>query len=84
MYGKLPHYVAEIARDAGAEAVLISGSFGPGSEQLLSNFSACFSIVDRPAALQECMEHAETLLYQCTRNVMRLIVRAGEKTTKAK
>ncbi|WP_281254477.1 glycerate kinase [Paenibacillus rigui] len=76
LYGKLPRYVAEIARDAGTEAVLISGSFGPGSEKLLSYFSACFSIVDRPAALEECMERAEILLYECTRNIVRSIVRA--------
>jgi glycerate 2-kinase len=77
LYGKLPQHVASIAREAGTEAVLISGSFGPGSERLLSEFTACFSIVDRPAELQECMERAETRLYQCTRNVIRLIVKAS-------
>ncbi|TBL68472.1 glycerate kinase [Paenibacillus thalictri] len=53
LYGKLPQHGASIAREAGAEAVLISGSFGSGSERLLSDFSACFSVVDRPATLQE-------------------------------
>jgi glycerate 2-kinase len=76
LFGKLPLYVADIAREAGTEAVLISGSLGPGSEQLLPKFSACFSIVDRPASLEECMTGADTLLHQTTRNVMRLIARA--------
>lgn len=79
LFGKLPLHVANIADEEGAEAVLISGSLGLGSEQLHSKFTACFSIVDRPAVLKECMERAETLLYQCTSNVIRLIVSASAK-----
>jgi len=73
LFGKLPLHVARIAQDEGAKAVLISGSLGEGSEQLEDEFVACFSIVDRPALLEECIERAETLLYQCTANVIRLI-----------
>ncbi|WP_276353813.1 glycerate kinase [Cohnella caldifontis] len=77
LYGKLPLHVARLAREEGTRAVLISGSLGPGSERLLSEFAGCFSIVEQPSSLQDCMEQAESLLYRCTRSVARLIAQAA-------
>lgn len=77
LYGKLPIHVARVAREEGARAVLISGSLGADSELLMSEFAGCFSIVEQPSTLQDCMDNAESLLYRCTRNVMRLIAQTS-------
>lgn len=77
LYGKLPLHVARLAREENTQAVLISGSLGPGSERLLNEFAGCFSIVEQPGTLQECMAQAAPLLYRCTRSVARIIGRAA-------
>lgn len=77
LYGKLPIHVARVAREEGARAVLISGSLGADSELLMPEFAGCFSIVEQPSTLQDCMDNAEPLLYRCTRNVTRLIAQAS-------
>ncbi|MDD9267180.1 glycerate kinase [Paenibacillus sp. GCM10023248] len=73
LYGKLPIHVAELAQAAGVPALLISGSLGAGSEQLLNHFRATFSIVPGPVTLEACMENAETYLYERVRNIARLL-----------
>lgn len=73
LFGKLPLHVAELAKQAGAKAVLISGSLGEDQEQLRQHFAGCFSIITRPSTLQECMENAEQYLYECTRNIVHFI-----------
>jgi len=77
LYGKLPLHVARLAREEGARAVLISGSLGADSERLMPEFAGCFSIVEQPSTLQECMGQARPLLYRCARNVVRLIGQTG-------
>lgn len=73
LYGKLPIHVAELAQAAGVPALLISGSLGSGSEELLDHFRATFSIVPEPVTLETCMENAETYLYERVRNIARLL-----------
>ncbi len=78
MYGKLPLHVARLAREEGAKAVLLSGSLGAESEKLAPNFAGCFSIVEGPSTLEECMRNAERGLYRSTRSLIRLISAASE------
>ncbi|WP_166245500.1 glycerate kinase [Paenibacillus turpanensis] len=73
LQGKLPFYVAELARAAGKRAVLISGSLGGGSEQLTPYFAGCFAALREPADVEECMRNAEQNVLECTRSVARLI-----------
>ncbi|WP_372635907.1 glycerate kinase [Cohnella sp.] len=80
LYGKLPLHVAKLARETGTKAVLLSGSLGPASERLDSYFAGCFSIVEGPATLAECMENAEGSLYRATRRIVRLIAAASERS----
>lgn len=77
LYGKLPLHVARLAREEGARTVLISGSLGADSERLMPEFAGCFSIVEQPSTLSDCMSQAGPLLYRSTRNVMRLIAQAS-------
>ncbi len=73
LYGKVPVYVAKLARKHQAKALLISGSLGEGYEALYQYFDACFSIVNQPMPLEKAMSEAKMLLYQQARNVSRLI-----------
>ncbi|GCL70877.1 MULTISPECIES: glycerate kinase [Paenibacillus] len=77
LFGKLPYHVAQLAKEAGKEAILISGSLGDGSERLTPHFAGCFSVVRGPSTLEECMEDAENHLFQCTLNVARLLYKAS-------
>jgi glycerate kinase len=77
LYGKLPLHVAKLAKDAGVNALLISGSLGQGYERLHDYFTACFSIVNKPTTLDDCMKNAETYLFESTRNIVRLLTQSG-------
>ncbi|TVY09413.1 glycerate kinase [Paenibacillus cremeus] len=80
LFGKLPFHVAQVAKEAGKGAILISGGLGDGSEALNAHFAGCFSIVRGPASLQACMEEAEFNLFECTRSVVRLIGVASQRS----
>ncbi|MGG1519512.1 glycerate kinase [Paenibacillus oryzisoli] len=73
LFGKLPFRVASWAKEAGAKAVLLSGSLGDDSGRLYEVFDAIFAIVQRPATLEACIAEAEPNLYSCARSVARLI-----------
>ena len=73
LYGKLPLKVAQAAKRAGADCILMSGSLGDGIEKLMPHFQGCFSIVKEPSELDYCIEQAEPLLEQSVREVFRLI-----------
>ncbi|WP_337103790.1 glycerate kinase family protein [Paenibacillus sp. YIM B09110] len=77
LYGKLPLHIAQLARESGTKAILLSGSLGPDSERLAPYFAGCFSIAEGPATLAECMENAEAALYRSTRHLARLIATAS-------
>ncbi|MFC4305349.1 glycerate kinase [Cohnella boryungensis] len=73
LFGKLPVYVARLAKSAGVRTILLSGSLGDNARELESEFAACFPCVPRPMALAECLEQAEDHLRSCARNVARLL-----------
>ncbi|MFC5449223.1 glycerate kinase [Paenibacillus aestuarii] len=77
MYGKLPVYVAQQAKELGVKAILISGGLGQGYEDLYAYFVSCHSIVSGPMSLESAMEHAEVLLMRTSENVARLIQAAS-------
>lgn len=74
LYGKVPVYVARLAKEAGAKAILLSGSLGAETDELEREFAACFSCVPRSMSLSDCMAQAEKNLHFTARNVVRLLV----------
>ncbi|SFE22528.1 glycerate kinase [Lentibacillus persicus] len=73
LYGKAPGYIADLAQKHHTTAVLISGSLDGDVSVLREKFSGCFSIVNKPMSLQECMGQAEKLLYEQTAQVIQLL-----------
>ncbi|SEA79278.1 glycerate kinase [Thalassobacillus cyri] len=73
LYGKAPGYVAELARKHGLPIVLVSGSIGGNVEELNRLFAGCFSIITGPMRLEDCITHAEQLLYDATTQIIHLI-----------
>lgn len=80
LYGKAPGYVATVAKGYGVPAVLVSGSLGGNVDALLKEFSGCFSIVDRPRSLAECMQSVASLLHEQTKQIVSLISTVREKS----
>lgn len=72
LYGKAPGYIASIAKKYSVPAILISGGL-KDVEKLSSSFAGCFSIINQPLTLQECIEQADSLLYQQAKQVIQLI-----------
>ncbi|GAA0354156.1 glycerate kinase [Bacillus horti] len=58
MYGKAPFFLAQKAKQVDVPVIFISGSLGSGLEQLSTSVDACFSIVPKPATLEESMNKA--------------------------
>jgi glycerate 2-kinase len=73
LYGKIPTFIGKTAKKLGVPAILISGGLGKGYEKLYDYFVSCHSITSRPMSLEECIENAEELLFNQTRNIARLI-----------
>ncbi|MFA8439102.1 glycerate kinase [Pueribacillus sp. YX66] len=73
MYGKVPVYIAKLAKEYNVKALLISGSLGKGYESLYEYFEACFSIINKPMPLEEAMNDAKELIFQQTRNIARML-----------
>lgn len=77
LYGKLPFHVAQLAKQAGVKAILISGSLGEGSDKLAEHFVGCFSIVQGPSTLEACMAEGEQRLFAAASNIARLLKAAS-------
>lgn len=73
LYGKVPAYVAKLAKRNGVHTILISGSIAEGNEELYDIFSSCHSIVSGPMTLQYAIDNVEALLYESCRNIARVI-----------
>jgi glycerate kinase len=73
VYGKVPIYVAKIAKQYNVKSLLISGALGSGYEQLYDYFISCQSITNGPISLQDSMENARQLLFDSSRDLARLI-----------
>lgn len=73
LYGKAPGYIASLADKHKVPAILISGSLCGDLDILRKRFSGCLSIVNKPLTLEECMDQAENLLYEQTKQVIHLV-----------
>ncbi|WP_035721909.1 glycerate kinase [Gracilibacillus boraciitolerans] len=73
LYGKAPGYVADVAHLYNVPTILISGSLGENNQALRDKFAGCFSIVNRPLSLEDCMKNTRTLLAEQTKQIMTLI-----------
>lgn len=72
LYGKAPSYIASLAAKHNVPTVLISGSL-QDVDQLSKRFSGCFSIINRPLTLDECMKQADSLLYEQTKQIIQFM-----------
>ncbi|MBF9255700.1 glycerate kinase [Pontibacter sp. 172403-2] len=79
-YGKAPFFVASMAKEAGVNTILLSGSLGEGHEQLLEHFVSCHSILHAPVSLAEAMTNARIYLASAARNIARLLYHASQKS----
>ncbi|ENH97873.1 glycerate kinase [Gracilibacillus halophilus YIM-C55.5] len=73
LYGKAPGFIADLASHHHVPAILLSGGLGKHIDALQEKFIGCFSIVNRPLSLHECMEECSYLLEQQTKQLMTLI-----------
>jgi glycerate kinase len=72
-YGKVPYFVARLAKEYNSKTILISGSLGEGIEELDDYFVSCHSIAQGPISLEDCINNADQLLSQSARYIARLI-----------
>ncbi|CAN7154411.1 glycerate kinase family protein [Rossellomorea sp. LjRoot5] len=80
LFGKLPSYVASIAKQHHTPVSLVAGSLGEGFQHLYEDFTSCHSIAIGPMTLAESISRAEELLYHETRNIARILhVTKGER-----
>lgn len=73
LFGKAPGYVAELAAKYDVPVVLISGSLAGNLDVLRRKFVGCFSIINQASTLEACMENAEKMLFEQTKQVVHLI-----------
>ncbi|OZU88151.1 glycerate kinase [Virgibacillus indicus] len=73
LFGKAPGFIASLAKKHHVPVVLISGSLSGDLDVLRERFSGCFSITNKPLSLEACMENAEELLYEQTKQIIHLI-----------
>ncbi|BAQ11632.1 glycerate kinase [Bacillus sp. OxB-1] len=73
LYGKVPAYVARVAKEHGCRTILISGSLGKGFEKLDGLFTSCHSTVLSPMSMEIAMEQARNSLFETTRNIAKLL-----------
>ncbi|WP_163538007.1 glycerate kinase [Gracilibacillus sp. YIM 98692] len=73
LFGKAPGFVAELANQHQVPTILLSGSLGERNEKLREKFAGCFSIVNKPLTLQECMDKSQHLLFEQTKQILTLI-----------
>lgn len=71
--GKAPGYVASLANKHHVPVVLLSGSLSGDQKSLNDAFTSCFSIVNRPLSLEESMNEVKTLLYEQTKQIIKLV-----------
>ncbi|MFC0015444.1 MULTISPECIES: glycerate kinase [Allobacillus] len=73
LYGKAPGFVASLANKHRVPVVLLSGSLSSDQKSLNNVFTSCFSIVNRPLTLEESMNEVEALLYEQTKQMIKLV-----------
>ncbi|MFC7370903.1 glycerate kinase [Fictibacillus iocasae] len=78
LFGKVPFYIAEMAKEKGIPCILLSGALGDGWQELLSYFDGCFSTVHKPEDLEECLSRAELNLHHQSLNLANFILKNKE------
>lgn len=73
LLGKLPYYVASIAKQYNVKSIIISGEINYNLPELHDVFYSMHSISSGPMSLQEAMNQTEELLRITVKNVARLI-----------
>ncbi|KIL45241.1 glycerate kinase [Jeotgalibacillus soli] len=73
LFGKVPSYVAKLAKGNSVKTILISGSLGNGYKELDALFASCHSTIPRPISLADALADAEENLYESTRNIVKLL-----------
>lgn len=73
LYGKAPGYVADLGNAHQVPTILLSGSLGDKNEKLREKFAGCFSIVNKPLTLEECMKNSKQLLTEQAKQILTLI-----------
>jgi len=73
-FGKAPVGVASVAKKHGKPVVCLSGSLGPGAEDVLEHgIDALMSVVPRPMSLDECMQSGAALIEQAAERLAHLL-----------
>ncbi len=72
-YGKVPIYVAQLAKRANTKALLLSGSIQPNCQALYDYFVSLHAAVRRPLTLEQVMEGAKDLLFDTAYDLARLL-----------
>lgn len=73
LYGKAPGFIASLAKKYDVPIILMSGSLEGDLHELQKTFSGCFSIINSPSSLQQCLEQADKLLYEQTTQVIHFV-----------
>src|SRR5699024_3214367 len=73
LYGKAPGYVASLANQYHVPVVLLSGSLTGDFDLLRDHFSGCFSIINEPLSLKNCMENAEMLVEEQMKQITHFV-----------
>ncbi|MEN2467403.1 glycerate kinase [Ornithinibacillus sp. FSL M8-0202] len=73
LYGKAPGYIASVTKKYNIPVILVSGGLSGDIEKLCYDFSACFSIGNKPLTIAESIHMADQLLYEQIRQIMKLI-----------
>ncbi|MGD8191253.1 glycerate kinase [Brevibacillus ginsengisoli] len=79
VFGKVPYYIGQLAKQANKRAILLSGSLGEGASQLHELFVSLHSIAPGPISLEDSMKHGATYITQAARNIARLIKAASRR-----
>ncbi|HEY0827893.1 MAG TPA: glycerate kinase [Bacilli bacterium] len=71
--GKVPFFLAELAKKHNVSTIVLSGSLELDLEPMYPYFGSLHSIMNGPMTLDQAIEQAKPLLYHKTRNVIRLL-----------
>lgn len=70
LFGKAPVYVADLASRYEKPTLLLSGAIEGNADLLRDKFAGCFSTINQPLSLEYCIQHAEDLLFEQTKQVI--------------
>ncbi|MEX1377077.1 MAG: glycerate kinase [Eubacteriales bacterium] len=81
-YGKVIYGVAKHAKKQGIPVIAVAGAVGEGFDKVYDiGVDAIFTLPDRPMRMAECLDKADILLSQLSRNIFELIKLTNKKST---